>query len=457
MKLEQIHSVYFLGIGGIGMSALARWFHANGYAVAGYDKTATSLTETLTSEGIDIHYEDNVQLIPEKIKCREGALVIYTPAIPQSLIEYQFFVEKGFELYKRSQVLGMLTASKYTIAVAGTHGKTTTSSMVAHALKSAGIDCTAFIGGIMTNYNSNLIIGTSNEVMVVEADEFDRSFLTLHPDIAIITATDADHLDIYGSKEHLKDSFNAFIKNIKANGQLFVEEKAADDLELNPNGNIQVNTYGLDRGDIVGHDLNIVDSIFKFNYYSEERKVKGFALTMPGYHNVSNAIAAISSVQSWLSDDQLISGINSYLGVKRRFEYIIRSEKLIFVDDYAHHPEEIKALLESTQALWPDKKITAIFQPHLYTRTRDFSDGFAESLSTADNVILLDIYPAREKPIPGVTSETIRKKMNAHDVKLYVKEDVLDYFDHHTPEVLLTIGAGDIDTLVSPIKQKLTA
>lgn len=456
MKLEHIHSVYFLGIGGIGMSALARWFHANGYAVAGYDKTATSLTDTLTSEGMDIHYEDNVRRIPQKVKHPEGVLVIYTPAIPQSLEEYQFFVREGFELYKRSEVLGMLTASKYTIAVAGTHGKTTTSSMIAHVLKSAGIDCSAFVGGIMTNYDSNLLIGIHHEVMIVEADEFDRSFLTLHPDVAIITATDADHLDIYGSREDLKDSFNAFIKNIKAKGELFVEERAAKNLALNPNDNIRVTTYGLDRGDIVSSDLDIVDSIFRFNYSSEDRKIKDFALTMPGYHNVSNAIAAISSVKSLLSDEQLVSGINSYRGVKRRFEYIVRSEKLIFIDDYAHHPEEIRALLESVKALWPHKAITAIFQPHLYTRTRDFSEGFAESLSMADKVILLDIYPAREKPIPGVTSETIREKMNAHDVEMYIKNDVLDYFDHHTPEVLLTIGAGDIDTLVSPIKQKLT-
>ena len=457
MKLEHIHSVYFIGIGGIGMSALARWFHANGFAVTGYDKTSTSLTEKLVEEGIAIHFEDNVDLIPEKVKNeKEGALIIYTPAVPKDLGEYQFFIENGFELFKRSQVLGMLTESKFTIAVAGTHGKTTTSSMIAHLLKSAGVDCSAFVGGIMTNYDSNLLIGTHNDVMVVEADEFDRSFLTLHPDVAIITATDADHLDIYGSKDALKDSFNAFIKNIKANGKLFIEEKVAHELELNPNGNIGVETYGLNGGKVTVEDLIVADAKFNFSYKSEARSIDGFELAMPGYHNVSNAIAALASVSSSVErDDALVRGLNSYRGVKRRFEYIINSDDLVFIDDYAHHPEEIKALLESVKALYPGKKITAIFQPHLFTRTRDFVDGFADSLSMADEVILLDIYPARELPIEGVTSDIIQEKMTLENVSRYVKDDVLAYFDENTPEVLLTVGAGNIDTLVSPIKHLL--
>ncbi|SMD32743.1 UDP-N-acetylmuramate--L-alanine ligase [Reichenbachiella faecimaris] len=457
MKLEHIHSVYFIGIGGIGMSALARWFHANGFAVTGYDKTSTVLTEKLIDEGIAIHFEDNVHLIPEKVKLEKtGALIIYTPAVPKDLGEYQFFVENGYELYKRSQVLGLLTESKYTIAVAGTHGKTTTSSMIAHLLKSAGVDCSAFVGGIMTNYDSNLLIGINNDVMVVEADEFDRSFLTLHPDVAIITATDADHLDIYGSKDSLKDSFNAFIKNIKANGKLFIEEKVAHELELNPNGNIGVETYGLNGGSITADHLNIAAGKFTFEYKSEKRNITGFELVMPGFHNVSNALAALASVsESVESDGALVKGLNSYQGVKRRFEYIINAEDLVFIDDYAHHPEEIKALLESVKALYPNKKITAIFQPHLFTRTRDFVDGFAESLSLADEVILLDIYPARELPIQGVTAEIIREKMTLKNVTMYIKDDVLAYFDKQTPEVLLTVGAGNIDTLVSPIKHLL--
>ena len=308
----------------------------------------------------------------------------------------------------------------------------------------------------MTNYNSNLLIGINNDVMVVEADEFDRSFLTLHPDVAIITATDADHLDIYGSKESLKDSFNAFIKNIKANGKLFVEEKVAGELELNPNGNIEVETYGLQAGDITADQLNIANAKFNFAFNSANRSIKGFELAMPGYHNVSNAIAALASVSGSVSDDQaLVQGLNSYRGVKRRFEYIINAEDLIFIDDYAHHPEEIKALLVSVKALYPGKKITAVFQPHLFTRTRDFVDGFAESLSMADEAILLDIYPARELPIEGVTSDIIKEKMTLDNVSRYIKDDVLGYFEKNTPEVLLTVGAGNIDTLVSPIKHLL--
>lgn len=457
MKLDHIHSVYFIGIGGIGMSALARWFHANGYAVTGYDKTSTVLTEKLTEEGIAIHYQDNVALIPEKVKIeKEGALIIYTPAVPKDLGEYQYFIENGYELYKRSQVLGMLTESKFTIAVAGTHGKTTTSSMIAHLLKSAGVDCSAFVGGIMTNYDSNLLIGNNNDVMVVEADEFDRSFLTLHPDVAIITATDADHLDIYGSKDSLKNSFNEFIKNIKANGKLFIEEKVAHELELNPNGNIGVETYGLNGGNITIDHLKVADAKFNFTYKSEERSIQGFELAMPGYHNVSNAIAALASVSQTIdNNDALVEGLNSYRGVKRRFEYIINTEGLVFIDDYAHHPEEIKALLESVKALYPNKKITALFQPHLFTRTRDFVDGFAESLSLADEVILLDIYPARELPIEGVTSDMIKEKMTLNNVARYIKDDVMAHFEENTPEVLLTVGAGNIDTLVSPIKHLL--
>ncbi|WP_422359935.1 UDP-N-acetylmuramate--L-alanine ligase [Reichenbachiella sp.] len=457
MKLEHIHSVYFIGIGGIGMSAMARWFYSNGYSVTGYDKTSTVLTEKLIDEGIAIHFEDNIDLIPEKVKNeKDGALIIYTPAVPKDLGEYQYFIENGYELYKRSQVLGMLTESKFTIAVAGTHGKTTTSSMIAHLLKSAGVDCSAFVGGIMTNYDSNLLIGTNNDVMVVEADEFDRSFLTLHPDVAIITATDADHLDIYGSKDSLKDSFNDFIKNIKANGKLFIEEKVAHELELNPNGNIGVETYGLQGGDITAEQLIVADAKFNFTYKSDERSIQGFELAMPGYHNVSNAVAALASVSSTIKNDEaLLSGINSYRGVKRRFEYIINTEDLVFIDDYAHHPEEIKALLESVKALYPNKKITALFQPHLFTRTRDFVDGFAESLSMADEVILLDIYPARELPIDGVSSDIIKEKMTLNKVARYVKDDVLAHFEENAPEVLLTVGAGNIDTLVSPIKHLL--
>lgn len=457
MKLENVHSVFFLGIGGIGMSAIARWFHANHFAVSGYDKTPTELTGKLESEGMTIQYADDVTTISSDIiDHKESSLIIYTPAVPTDLSMLSFFRDQGYEVYKRSQVLGMLTESKFTIAVAGTHGKTTTSSMVAHLLKSAGVDCSAFIGGIMTNYDSNLLIGTHNDVMVVEADEFDRSFLTLKPDVAIITATDADHLDIYGDKDALKDSFNEFIQNIKENGKLFVEEKVASDLDVSGK-DLSVQSYGLNQGDMHAKDLLINEGVFSFGYTSETGALAGLQLSMPGFHNVSNAVAAIASVYDLIKDKQaIVSGLDSYKGVKRRFEYHLKSEEVIFIDDYAHHPEEITALLTSTKAMYPDDEITIVFQPHLYTRTRDFSLGFSKSLSLADHVVLLDIYPARELPISGVTSDMLIDDIDAKSITSYTKEDVLSYFDTNNPRVVLTVGAGDIDTLVLPIKEKLS-
>ncbi|SHJ71396.1 UDP-N-acetylmuramate--L-alanine ligase [Reichenbachiella agariperforans] len=457
MKLESVHSVYFLGIGGIGMSAIARWFHANGYTVSGYDKTATVLTKRLEAEGIAIHYSDDVEQIPAAIKAdKSTSLIIYTPAVPQDLKELIFFQNEGYVLHKRSQVLGMLTESKFTIAVAGTHGKTTTSSMVAHLLKSVGVDCSAFVGGIMTNYDSNLLIGTNNDVMVVEADEFDRSFLTLHPDIAIITATDADHLDIYGDRDALKDSFKAFIQNMKKNGTLFLEEKVAQDLDAQHLDNVSVFTYGLEGGDIQSKNLTIDQGDFCFDFQSKDRQIKDLRLSMSGFHNVSNAIAALAATVHFEANNAPVQkGLESYRGVKRRFEYILKTDDCVFIDDYAHHPEEIKALLHSVRAIFPTKKMTVVFQPHLYSRTRDFMDGFAESLSLADQVLLLDIYPARELPIPGVTSEVIKEKMTTNSVLSFHKDDVLGFFDANRPELVLTVGAGDIDTLVQPIKEKL--
>lgn len=457
MKVEELHSVYFIGIGGIGMSALARWFHANGKVVAGYDKTSTHLTRTMEAEGIPIHYSDNVDAIPEQIKTdSKGSLIVYTPAVPKSLNEYQLLLTAGHRIYKRSEVLGLLTRSKFTIAVAGTHGKTTTSSMIAHLLRSSGVDCSAFVGGIMTNYNSNLLIGKDDAVIVVEADEFDRSFLTLHPDVAIITAADADHLDIYGTKDSLKDSFLAFVQNIKENGKLFVEERVAKELNLSKIGGVEVLTYGIESGDISAVNINIRNAKFSFELAQNGiTKLEGLSLQMPGFHNVANATAALSAAGHVVKESaKLINGMASYAGVKRRFEYIINTAGMIFIDDYAHHPEEINALLKSVRALYPEKMITAIFQPHLFSRTRDFIDEFAASLSQVDQLILLDIYPARELPIPGITSDVIAEKVNTR-VTRYQLHDVLEYFEQHKVEVLLTIGAGDIDTLVEPIKNKL--
>ena len=458
MKLENYHSVYFIGIGGIGMSALARWFNHNGFSVSGYDKTPTSLTSKLIEEGIKIHFEDDINQIPEKIKSdQSGSLIIITPAIPKHHAELNYLKDNGFELYKRSQVLGMISAEFHLVAVAGTHGKTTTSSMIAHLLKHAGRDITAFLGGIATNYNSNYIANQNKDgkaIAVVEADEFDRSFLTLHPDVAVVTSADADHLDIYGDKTHLEDSFKAFISQVKANGKLFINEKIAKDL-VSDDYDKSANTYGINRGQFFASNITMSSGFFEFNYCDEQCNINNLMLGVPGFHNVENATVAIAvALDLGLTPEEVKAGIESYRGVKRRFEYIIKSEKIVFVDDYAHHPTEIESFLKSLKAMYPDKKVTAIFQPHLFSRTRDFVDGFAESLDIADEVILLDIYPAREEPIEGVTSKIIFDKMKTEKV-LINKEMLLSHLETEDFEVIATIGAGDIDKLVQPIKEHL--
>lgn len=441
------------------MSALARWFKANDYFVSGYDSTRTALTDALSAEGIQIHFDDDPEKIaPEVLNDKKGSLIIYTPAIPKDHKELNHLKDHAYEMYKRSEVLGFLTNSMFTIAVAGTHGKTTTSSMIAHILKASGLNCTAFVGGIMTNYASNLIIGNEGHdaIMVVEADEFDRSFLTLHPDIAVITAVDADHLDIYGTADELKDSFKAFIKNIKKNGQLFIEEEAAKKIDLLPNTELNIKTYGVSRGQIHAENLSPQSGKFLFDYYSDHNEFKELSLKLPGFHNVSNATAAIATSEVLSLEGLAIKkGIDSYRGVKRRFEYIIHTDDLIFIDDYAHHPVEIAALLNSVNSMFTDKRITAIFQPHLYTRTRDFAAGFAKSLSQVDEVILLDIYPAREKPLAGVTSEMIYKDISVENKQMCSKSELLEMLSKKRLEVLLTIGAGDIDKMVEPIKAML--
>lgn len=456
MNVRDYDIVFFIGVGGIGMSALARWFNANGFSVFGYDRTETPLTQELVKEGIFVHYEDNIDLIPDALSLEKG-LVIITPAIPQSHKQMNYLVDQGFVLYKRSQVLGMISDQFTTVAVAGTHGKTTTSSMIAHILKSTGLDVTAFLGGIATNYNTNFIAnsGSENTIAVVEADEFDRSFLTLHPDVAIITSTDADHLDIYGDQDSLKDSFKAFIKQVKVNGNLFVTESVANDLNIS-NNNIITNTYGLNRGQFFASNITIVDGFFVFNYCDEQCNIDNVKLGVPGFHNVENAVVAIAATLTLgVTQEQVKAAVESYKGVKRRFEFILRSEDIVFIDDYAHHPTEIKAFLESVKALYPKKRLTVIFQPHLFTRTRDFMDGFAESLSIADEVILLDIYPAREEPIPGITSKVIFEKLKVLSKASISKDQLYDLLEDRELEVLATIGAGDIDQLVKPIKDHL--
>ncbi|MEQ9286171.1 MAG: UDP-N-acetylmuramate--L-alanine ligase [Cyclobacteriaceae bacterium] len=459
MKLKDIHSVYFIGIGGIGMSALARWFRANGYFVAGYDKTPTVLTRTLEGEGISIHYTDAVENIPAAITAdKSSSLIVYTPAVPKDHLEYNFLKEAGFEILKRSQVLGELTRDNFTIAVAGTHGKTTTSSIIAHILKSSGLNCTAFVGGIMANYDSNLIIGKEGDdnIIVVEADEFDRSFLTLSPDVAIITAVDADHLDIYGSADSLKSSFRDFIGNMKKNGKLFIEERAAKKMDLAGDGDIKYETYGLNGGTIQSTGVRVEDGVFVFGLQRSGKSFDRMKLFLPGFHNVENCLAAIAVADELnIASGDIKKSIEGYRGVKRRFQYIIKNDHLVFIDDYAHHPEEINALLKSVKALFPEKKITAVFQPHLFTRTRDFADGFSESLSLADEVILLDIYPARELPITGVDSHMLLAKIASKRKYVCSKNDLIDKLKGHDLQVLLTIGAGDIDALVEPIKNAL--
>lgn len=456
MKFEQLHSVYFIGIGGIGMSALARWFMHIGKTVKGYDRTETALTKALQAEGMEIHFDDSVDLIPSEVKeNREQALVVYTPAIPNDHQEFNWLKDQGFEIMKRSQVLGLITKNMRSVAVAGTHGKTTTSSMVVHLLKSCGIDCAGFLGGISANYNTNMILNDKQDaIAVIEADEFDRSFLTLHPDLAVVTATDADHLDIYGHKDALKDSFRLFIDQINEGGKLFIKNTVAEDIVQERTLSHQA--YGFSGDGINAENVKIENASFTFDYSNGEKTIEGVTLNVPGYHNVENMLAAISISKELGADDESIKqAVASYKGVKRRFEYIIKSEALTFIDDYAHHPVEIEALLRSVRDLYPGQKITAIFQPHLFSRTKDFAEGFSQSLSLADELIMLDIYPARELPMEGVTSDLILKNVDLDRKEIVSKDALNEKVLSWQPEVVLTIGAGDIDKLVQPLKEAL--
>jgi UDP-N-acetylmuramate--alanine ligase len=456
MKFKDLHNVYFIGIGGIGMSALARWFQHMGKSVKGYDKTETVLTTKLQAEGMSIQFQDDVALIPKEVKDDKAhSLIVYTPAIPADHQEFNWLKEQGYEIMKRSQVLGLITKNMRSVAVAGTHGKTTTSSMVVHLLKSCGIDCAGFLGGISANYETNMILNDNpNAIAVIEADEFDRSFLTLHPELAVVTATDADHLDIYGDKDALKDSFRQFIKQIVPEGKLFIKNSVADDVV--DSSTVEHRLYGFEGEGINAGNFKIENASFIFDYQDGTKKIQGIELNVPGYHNVENMLAAIAiAKQLGAADDSIKKAVSTYKGVKRRFEYIIKSDQIAFIDDYAHHPVEIQALLKSVRDLYPGKKITAIFQPHLYSRTNDFANGFAKSLSLADELLLLDIYPARELPIPGVTSEMILKDVALSKKQIVSKEELNDKVLEWSPEVVLTIGAGDIDKLVQPLKMAL--
>ncbi len=452
--INKSKNIYFLGIGGIGMSALARWFNANGYNVGGYDKTSSPLTEALVAEGIDIHYDDQVGRIPTHFYKKEETLVVYTPAIPHNNIELIHFRAEEFTMMKRAQVLGLLTEGMTTVAIAGTHGKTTTSSMTAHILKHSGLEISAFLGGITANYNSNLLIGAKDGIAVVEADEYDRSFLTLYPSIAVVTSTDADHLDIYGNHLSLMDSFNQFVGQIQKGGKLIYKKG----LTLTFPDQVSKVNYGIGEGEIFAMNVRPGDACFTFDYVSSHLIIRDITLNMPGFHNVENALAAMTVAKHLrVPVDKIKAGVESFKGVKRRFEFIYKSEKTVYIDDYAHHPTEIEACLLSVKALYPNKKITAIFQPHLFSRTRDFAAGFAQSLSLADQLFLLDIYPARELPIPGVSAEMLLNNITCADAQLCTKENLMDLVQNNEFEVLVTIGAGDIDRFVPQIKEVLSA
>nr|WP_255749495.1 UDP-N-acetylmuramate--L-alanine ligase [Pontibacter liquoris] len=456
--MEDYTYIYFLGIGGIGMSAIARWFNAKGYPVWGYDKTRTPLTEALEQEGIRVHYYDNLAKLPEEVlQHPKDTLVVLTPAIPAEHTEWNYLKAQGYTIKKRSEVLGIITAAAYTVAVAGTHGKTTTSAIVTHLLHYAGVDCSAFLGGIATNLNSNLLIGkgeVGQEVIVVEADEYDRSFLTLFPDIAIVTSADPDHLDIYGNREELIRTFQKFISQVKPGGYLFLQASTDPCLADLVQPGVQVVRYGLTQGEAYVQNLNISGHWFEFDLVSPFGNIASLRLPVPGYHNVENTVAAILAAQVLQVPEQEIrAGVARFAGVKRRFEFVYESPDKVYIDDYAHHPKEIDAFMTSLRALYPDKRIKVLFQPHLFTRTRDFAEAFAESLSQADELVLLDIYPAREKPIAGVTSELILSQVKCAVKTLLPKDKIVEnLFKNGDFDVLATVGAGDIDTLVKPLK-----
>jgi UDP-N-acetylmuramate--alanine ligase len=458
VRLEQYDNIYFLGIGGIGMSALARWFMKKGLKVSGYDRTSTTLTQQLEKEGMKVHYDDNVNSIPAEVRDqKEKTLVIFTPAIPKDHKEHAYLKENGYTILKRSEVLGLITKGYKTIGVAGTHGKTTTSSMVAHILRSAGKDMVGFLGGITTNYGSNLVMQgevSDKTLVVVEADEFDRSFLRLFPEIAVVTSADADHLDIYGDHESLITSFKDYIAQINKGGSLIIHESIAEKLAADVT-HVTKNIYSMSRGQFFAGNITASSGFFEFDLHGFG-KVEHVKLGVPGFHNIENAIAAsVAANLCGVSVAEIKKALESFTGVKRRFEFVLKGKKVVYVDDYAHHPTEIEAFLRSMKSMYPRRKLTVIFQPHLYSRTRDFAEGFSKSLSLADELVLMDIYPARELPIPGVDSDMIFKDITSPVKIRSGKSDLMQKLENLELDVIVTVGAGDIDTFVGPIKDML--
>ena len=448
-KLDTIKNIYFIGIGGIGMSALARYFVAKGCVVNGYDKTKTILTEALSEIGINIHYEDSLDLLD-----KNASVVVYTPAIPESQVELTYYRANGYEVVKRSDVLGWITEGTVNICVAGTHGKTTVSSMIAHLLRDTGYGCTAFLGGIAANYNTNFW-SSDNNVVVVEADEYDRSFLKLHPSVAVITSMDADHLDIYKTPENFEDAFVSFSEKIKEGGLLLAKKG----LVREPSFDIsKLVTYSLNGhgASIFAKDISVVNGAYCFTAVGPNWQIEGMVLNMGGLHNIENALVAIAvAVHLGIEFEKIKIALVNFAGVKRRFEYLVKTNEQVLIDDYAHHPAELAALISGVRSLYSSQKLTLVFQPHLFSRTQDLCDGFAESLSVADEVVLLPIYPARELPIPGVTSELIALKMTNKNVVLLEKEAVSDWVKKHQPKLLVMAGAGDIDVIIRKIKNDL--
>ena len=455
MNVNTLKAVYFIGAGGIGMSALVRYFLSKGKKVAGYDRTPSELTQKLNEEGAAIHYEENTALIPDDFKQPETTLIIYTPAIPANHQELTYFRENGFEIQKRAQVLGMLTRTERGMCVAGTHGKTTTSTMAAHLLHQSHVTCNAFLGGISKNYGTNLLLSDKSDLVVIEADEFDRSFHCLTPYATVITATDSDHLDIYGTHEAYVESFRKYTSLIRPDGYLII--KKGIDLQPDVQPGVTVYTYSNDEGDFHAENIRIANGEITFDFISPLGNIADIRLGVPVYVNIENGVAAMALAQiGGATAEEIRTAMATFQGVDRRFDFKIKNDRIVLLSDYAHHPAEIRQSVTSIRTLYPDKKITAIFQPHLYTRTRDFYKEFADSLSLLDEVILLDIYPAREQPIPGITSQLIYDNLRPGIEKcLCKKEDLLDLLKNKHLEVLITLGAGDIDNYIPQISELL--
>jgi len=436
--------MYFIGIGGIGMSALARWYKHQGAIIYGYDLVSSSLTNELINEGMHIHFDEDISKLPENID-----MVVYTPAIPSNNIELTYLRNKGIPIIKRAELIGQISSNFTTIAIAGTHGKTSISALIAHLLMHADINVSAFVGGICNNYNSNLILSKKTDYLIIEADEYDRSLLQIEPNIAVISSMDEDHLDIYQNHDDIKNTFKLFAQKLPQNGVLIHNSKLPP-FDNTPGKHI---TYGTSNASTQASNIRVKNAKFVIDLDTNIGKIKNLEIQVPGIHNIENTLAAISiAIEVGLSLDKIISGITTFKGVARRMDFKVVSDNYIFIDDYAHHPEEIKATISAVKRLYPDKKITGIFQPHLYSRTRDFADDFAVELNKLDYIILMDIYPAREKPIEGISSQIIKNKIKNKNVVRLTKEEILDYLSNNKPEVLLTMGAGNIGLLAKQIE-----